>query len=97
MAKLNRKAIIHIILIGIILAVIFLITLSLKDQNNPDRVSAQKVVNDYLNYNTPLSSLVNLSSVNPSKLRIRIEKLKYVLTLFCDSKAIKCYPVVFRF
>lgn len=96
--RINRKAIIHIILIGTLLTVVFLISFSLnKDQNNQDKVAVLRVVNEYLNYDTPLTGLINISILNPRKLGIRVEKLKYKLTLSYNSIDIKSYPVVFGF
>ncbi len=98
MVKVDRRTIIIIILLGIILTVILLNTFSIyKNQNNREQVSAQRVVNEYLNYNEPLADLIDISSINPSKLSIRIEKLKFKLTLYHNSTAIKSYPVVFGF
>lgn len=98
MARIKREAIILIILLGIVLTVSSLIITNIrKEQSLSRQVSAQRQATEYLNYNTPLTDLLDPSTINPGKLRIGIKKYHYQLTLYYDSEAIKSYPVVLGF
>ena len=49
---------------------------------------------DYLNYEKPLNKLIELDKIDKEKILIKIEKLKYKLTITYENKDIKSYPIV---
>jgi hypothetical protein len=65
MARIKREAIIVIVLLGIILTVSSLIIINIRKEQNASRpVSVQRRATGYLNYDAPLTDLLDLSTIN---------------------------------
>ncbi len=60
-------------------------------QNN---IVPQQSVNKLINYNIPLSTLIDSLKLNKMHAKILVSKLKYQLSVSIDSKIIKTYPIV---
>ena len=50
---------------------------------------------NFVNYNQKLSNVIESSNVNADEIEINIDKSEYKLSVICNTKVLKEYPVVF--
>jgi len=72
--------------------------LSILSEDDSIHISNSEIYEiSFLNYSKPISQILDLQTLDKTKVSIQINKSEYRLTILYENNAIKSYPVVFGF